>query len=50
MSFEHFLQFNALDAAQQISVPTLIIHSDKALVPEEGAKTFFKNLQGKKEL
>ncbi|HEU4470700.1 MAG TPA: alpha/beta hydrolase [Flavisolibacter sp.] len=50
MSFEHFLQFNAIDAAQELSVPTLIIHSDNALVPEEGAKTFYRNLKGKKDL
>jgi fermentation-respiration switch protein FrsA (DUF1100 family) len=35
MSFAEFLQFNAIDAAGLIRVPALIIHSDKALVPEQ---------------
>jgi hypothetical protein len=50
MSFAEFLQFNAIDAAKLIRVPALIIHSDKALVPQEGARQFYASLPGKKEL
>ena len=43
MFFEPFLQFNAIDAGRDIKAPTLVIHSDKALVPE-GARRFFNSI------
>ncbi|MBC8123767.1 MAG: alpha/beta hydrolase [Gemmatimonadaceae bacterium] len=39
MFFEPFLQFNAIEAGAQIKAPTLVVHSDAALVPE-GARRF----------
>ncbi len=43
MFFEPFLQFNAIDAGKEIEAPTLVIHSDTALVPD-GARRFFASL------
>jgi uncharacterized protein len=43
MFFEPFLQFNAIDAGRDIKAPTLVIHSDTALVPD-GARRFFKSV------
>lgn len=43
MFFEPFLQFNAIDAGREIKAPTLVIHSDKALVPD-GARRFFASI------
>jgi uncharacterized protein len=43
MFFEPFLQFNAIDAGRDIKTPTLVIHSDTALVPD-GARRFFKSI------
>lgn len=43
MFFEPFLQFNAIDAGREIEAPTLVIHSDKALVPD-GARRFFASI------
>lgn len=49
MFFEPFLQFNSIDSGAAIKAPTLVIHSDEALVPE-GAKRFFASLPSKKKL
>lgn len=43
MFFEPFLQFNAIDAGREIKAPTLVIHSDTALVPD-GARRFFNSI------
>ncbi|MBE9104208.1 alpha/beta hydrolase [Nostoc cf. edaphicum LEGE 07299] len=43
MFFEPFLQFNAIDSGHEIKAPTLVIHSDTALVPD-GARRFFKSI------
>ena len=43
MFFEPFLQFNAIDSGKEIEAPTLVIHSDTALVPD-GARRFFASL------
>jgi fermentation-respiration switch protein FrsA (DUF1100 family) len=43
MFFEPFLQFNAIDAGRDIKAPTLVIHSDTALVPD-GARRFFNSI------
>lgn len=43
MFFEPFLQFNAIDAGREIKAPTLVIHSDTALVPD-GARRFFTSI------
>lgn len=43
MFFEPFLQFNAIDAGREIKAPTLVIHSDTALVPD-GARRFFASI------
>ena len=43
MFFEPFLQFNAIDAGRDIKAPTLVIHSDTALVPD-GARRFFQSI------
>jgi pimeloyl-ACP methyl ester carboxylesterase len=39
-SWAEWLTFNSLPAAQQIKVPTLFIHSEKAAIPD-GARQFF---------
>jgi dienelactone hydrolase len=49
MFFEPFLQFNAIDSGKAIAAPTLVIHSDTALVPE-GARRFYESLGGDKRL
>ena len=49
MFFEHFLQFNSIDSGASIAAPTMVIHSDSALVPE-GAKRFYSRLPGSKKL
>ncbi|HEV2559300.1 MAG TPA: alpha/beta fold hydrolase [Microvirga sp.] len=49
MFFESFLQFNSIDAGPEIRAATMVIHSDKALVPE-GAKRFYDSLRGEKKL
>jgi len=49
MFFEHFLTFESIRAGKDVMAPTLVIHSDAALVPE-GAKRFFASLPGPKKL
>ena len=49
MFFEPFLQFNAIDAGKHIKSPTLVIHSDAALVPD-GARRFYRSVPAKKDL
>ncbi|MBD2773968.1 alpha/beta hydrolase [Iningainema tapete] len=46
MSFEPFFQFNAIDAGKEIQVPSLVIHSDKALTPDS-AKRFYQSIPAK---
>lgn len=49
MFFEHFLQFNSIHSGKSIKAPTMVIHSDAALVPE-GARRFYDSLPGEKKL
>ncbi len=49
MFFEPFLQFNSIDSGARIAAPTLVIHSDAALVPD-GARRFHASLPGQKRL
>ncbi|KYC42448.1 hypothetical protein WA1_21015 [Scytonema hofmannii PCC 7110] len=48
MFFEPFLQFNAINAGRNIKAPTLVIHSDTALVPD-GARRFFNSIPTKQK-
>jgi uncharacterized protein len=48
MFFEPFLQFNAINAGRDIKAPTLVIHSDTALVPN-GARRFFDSISTKQK-
>ena len=48
MSREHTIPWDAQSAAYDITVPTLVVHSENALAPEL-ARKFFTSLGGKKE-
>jgi hypothetical protein len=49
MFFEPFLGFNSIDSGARITAPTLVIHSDAALVPD-GARRFHASLPGETAL
>lgn len=49
MSWPEWLKFNPVLVAEQIKIPTLIIHSDGSALPQ-GARRFFENLKGPKAL
>jgi dienelactone hydrolase len=43
MSWKEWLTFNPMPKAQNINVPTLFVHSEKAAIPD-GARQFFQNI------
>lgn len=43
MSWEDWLTFNPMPVAKQIQVPTIMIHSDSAVIPDN-VKKFFKDI------
>jgi fermentation-respiration switch protein FrsA (DUF1100 family) len=49
MSWADWLTFDAVAAAQSVSVPTLMVHADEAALPEN-ARRFFAALAGPKHL
>ena len=49
MSWPEWLKFNPVPVAEQINIPTLIIHSDGSAL-SQGARRFFENLKGPKAL
>ncbi len=49
MSWETWLSFDPMSKAANISIPTMVIHSDGSALPEN-AKKFFEAVQGEKEL
>lgn len=48
-SWEPWLTFDGISAGEQISQPVFIVHSESGAVPQ-GAKQFYKLLQGEKEI
>lgn len=49
MSWEEWLDYSPLSAAEKITVPTLMIHSDNAALPE-AAKKFYDQIKAEKNL
>ncbi|NCP64625.1 MAG: alpha/beta hydrolase [Paraglaciecola sp.] len=49
MSREHFLPFDVQSAAKNITVPTVMVHSENALSPNL-ARKFYENLESEKKL
>jgi len=49
MSWETWLQFDPVSKAKDITIPFMMIHSDRCALPDN-AKKFYNNLKGKKEL
>ena len=49
MSWEPWLTFDPITKAEDISTPTLIMHSDNSALPDN-AKKVYNNLKGEKEL
>lgn len=49
MSWPEWLQFDAIATAPQITVPTLLIHSEQAALPD-GVRQFYSGLAGQKQL
>ncbi len=49
MSWTEWLTFDAIEVADNLQIPTLIIHSKKAALPQ-GAEKFFKGLKGPKTI
>ncbi|MNC18189.1 Alpha/beta hydrolase family protein [compost metagenome] len=51
MSFEEFLNFNAIDFAKEVKAPTLVIHGTNDLYcTPQGAKRFYDTLQAEKAI
>ena len=49
MGWETWLDFDPVSKASNISIPFMVIHSDKCALPGN-ARKFYDNLKGKKEL
>ncbi|KQT35979.1 hydrolase [Chryseobacterium sp. Leaf405] len=49
MSWETFQDFDPINKASLITVPTMVVHSDGCAFPDQ-AKKFYSNLKGEKEL
>jgi fermentation-respiration switch protein FrsA (DUF1100 family) len=49
MSWETWLDFDAVSKAQNITIPFMMFHGDRCALPDN-AKKFYKALKGKKEL
>lgn len=49
MSWEGWLTFDAVKIASSIKVPTLLVHSEQAAIPQ-GAKEFYEKLSAKKKI
>lgn len=49
MAWQEWLEYDPIPLAKELSIPTLLIHSKKAAIPE-GAELYYKNLKSDKNI